>query len=271
MQAPLSEKINMSNASIRVWDLPTRIFHWLLAISVLVAYITGGERGTAFVVHVGAGHLILLLLLFRVLWGFIGSPHSRFADFVYSSRTTLAYLKDLARFRPTHFVGHNPLGGLMVLAMFLLLLAIIGTGLSSAAARGYQAGSSLIAAMGSGSRAMGDIHETLGSFIMVLAGIHVAAVLGHWLFARENLVRAMITGRKKLTADGVAIDRPYAGPLRMAAMAALIGLVAVGVFGRFDAALLMTRPTTPADVSGSTAIPPVAEEIDPGAAAEVPE
>jgi len=108
----------MSTKSVRVWDLPTRIFHWLLALSVLVAYVTGGERGTAFVIHVGAGHLILLLLFFRIVWGLIGSPYSRFADFVYSWQSIRNYLKDVVRLRPAHFVGHNPLGGLMVLAMF---------------------------------------------------------------------------------------------------------------------------------------------------------
>jgi cytochrome b len=252
----------MSNTSVRVWDLPTRVFHWLLALSVLVAYITGGERGMAFVIHVGAGHLIVLLLLFRILWGFIGSPHSRFADFVFSWRSIRNYLKDLARFKPSHFVGHNPLGGLMVLAMFLLLLAIIGTGLSNAAARGYQAGSPLIAAMGSGSRAMGDVHETLGSLIMILAGVHVAAVLGHWLLARENLVRAMITGRKRFAAGAAVIERPFAGPLRMGVMMVLVLGAALALFGQFDAATLMTRPAKPANEIGSSAAPAATADLD---------
>ncbi|MGH6880417.1 MAG: cytochrome b/b6 domain-containing protein, partial [Hypericibacter sp.] len=161
-----------------------------MALSVLLAYVTSGERGVMFTLHVGAGHFILLLLLFRILWGFIGSPHSRFADFLFSWRSILDYLKGLVRFKPAHFVGHNPLGGLMVLAMVLLLLAIVWTGLSAAAARGYQAGSPLIAVMGSGSRAMGYLHQVLGNLIMILAGVHVAAILGHWLLARENLVWA---------------------------------------------------------------------------------
>ena len=130
----------MPRTYVRVWDLPTRVFHWLLAISVLVAYVTSGERSTAFVIHVGAGHLILLLLLFRLLWGFIGSPHSRFADFLYSWRSIRNYLLGIARLRPAKFVGHNPLGGLMVFAMFLLLLVIIVTGLSAAAARDIKQG-----------------------------------------------------------------------------------------------------------------------------------
>jgi cytochrome b len=241
----------MSKTSIRVWDLPTRVFHWLLAISVLVAYITSGERGTAFVIHVGAGHLILLLLLFRLLWGFIGSPHSRFADFLYSWRSIRNYLVDIARLRPTHFVGHNPLGGLMVLAMFLLLLAIILTGLSSAAARGYQAGSPLIAAMGNGSRSWGEIHQTLGTLIMILAGVHVAAVLGHWLFARENLVRAMVTGRKRILTGTEMVERPFAGSLRMTAMIVLVLVGAVVLFGQFDVAILKTRPAKPISETGS--------------------
>lgn len=244
----------METKSLRVWDLPTRIFHWLLALSVLLGYVTGGESGIMFALHVGVGHFILLLLLFRILWGVIGSPYSRFADFVYSWRSIRDYLKSLTRFRPVHFAGHNPLGGLMVLAMLLLLLAIIGSGLSAAAARGYQAGSPLIAATGSGSRRMGDIHQILGNVIMILAGVHVAAVLGHWLLARENLVRAMITGRKKLAAMTAADDRPFAGRNRLAIMAALVLLAAIGLFGQFDPTTLATRPTKPvSEASGGNA------------------
>jgi cytochrome b len=241
------------SVSVRVWDLPTRVFHWLLALSVLAAYVTGGERGTFFVIHVGAGHLILLLLLFRLFWGFIGSPHSRFADFVFSWRSIGSYVKDLARFRHRHFVGHNPLGGLMVLAMLMLLLATVGTGLSGAAARGYQAGSLLIAAMGRGSRALGELHETLGNLVIILAGIHVAAVFGHWLLARENLVRAMITGRKRIPPGTRVEERPLAGPARTGAVLALVSVAALVIFSRFDATTLMTRPDKPASVAGDSA------------------
>ncbi|HWA46312.1 MAG TPA: cytochrome b/b6 domain-containing protein [Hypericibacter adhaerens] len=258
------------SVSVRVWDLPTRVFHWLLALSVLVAYVTGGERGTSFVIHVGAGHLILLLLLFRLVWGFIGSPHSRFGDFIFSARSIWNYVKGLARFRAGHFVGHNPLGGLMVLALLLLLLVIVGTGLSAAAARGYQAGSPLIAAMGSGSRAMGDLHETLGNLIIILAGIHVAAVLGHWLLARENLVRSMITGRKQLVPGTETKERPLASPARAGAVAVLVVLGALAVFSRFDAATLMTRPERPASEASDSANPSVADDSgdEPGETAD---
>lgn len=233
----------MSKISTPVWDLPTRVFHWLLAASVLVGYITGGERGTAFAVHVFVGHLIVLLILFRILWGFFGSPRSRFADFTYSWSKIRAYVRQMLRFRPGHYTGHNPLGGLMVLTMILVLVLLVVTGFAGAAARGYQAGSPLIAMMGAGSRAAGQLHELLGSLIMILAGIHVAAVFGHWLFTRDNLVRAMITGRKQLTATEAARERPLAGPVRVGAFALLVLLGAFGVMRGFDAQVLMSRPT----------------------------
>lgn len=232
----------MTTIPTPIWDLPTRVFHWLLAASVATAYVTGGERGTMFAIHVGAGHLIVVLLLVRILWGFIGSPRSRFADFLYSWRSIRSYTAQLFRLSPPRFIGHNPLGSLMVFAMIAVLIAAIGTGLAGAAARGYQAGSPLIAMMGSGSRAAGELHEMLGSLIMILAGIHVAAVFFGWLLTGNNLVRAMVTGRKGLPAAEAARERPLASPIRAITLAIVTVAIAVGVARGLDAQVLTTRP-----------------------------
>ncbi|MFZ5790867.1 MAG: cytochrome b/b6 domain-containing protein [Pseudomonadota bacterium] len=232
----------MTTISTPVWDLPTRLFHWLLAASVIVAYLTGEDEGTIFAVHVVAGHLVLLLLLVRIVWGFIGSPRSRFTDFTYSWHSIREYATQLLRFSPPRHTGHNPLGGLMVFAMVVLLAAVTWTGLASAAAKGYQAGSSLIAMMGAGSRAAGELHETLGSLIMVLAGIHVLAVFLHWLLTGDNIIRAMITGRKHLPAAEAAKERPLAGPARGIALAVFTAVAAIGVMRGFDWQALVTRP-----------------------------
>lgn len=232
----------MTTTSTPVWDLPTRLFHWLLAASVIVAYVTGEEEGATFAIHVVAGHLILLLLLVRIVWALIGSPRSRFADFTYSWHSIREYAVQLLRLSPPRHTGHNPLGGLMVFAMVVLLAAVTWTGLASAAAKGYQAGSSLIAMMGAGSRDAGELHEMLGSLIMILAGIHVAAVFLHWLLTGDNLIRAMVTGRKQLPAAEAAKERPLAGPVRGIALAVFTIVAATGVMRGFDLQALMTRP-----------------------------
>ena len=105
----------MSARAVLVWDLPTRVFHWLLVLGVAVSYLTGGEEGWLFVVHTASGYLIAVLLLVRVIWGVIGSPRSRFRDFVYGRRVVADYVRGLLALRPARHTGHNPLGGWMII------------------------------------------------------------------------------------------------------------------------------------------------------------
>ena len=118
-----------SNASVLVWDVPTRLFHWTLVFLVALAWVTGDAEGTMFAVHKLAGYGVAVLLAFRVIWGFAGSRHSRFSEFVRPWPEVLAHIKGMLSLRPARTLGHNPLGGWMALVLLLVLAAQVTTGL----------------------------------------------------------------------------------------------------------------------------------------------
>lgn len=181
---------------IKVWDLPVRLFHWLLACCFLVAYITEDDYMT---LHSYAGYTLVGLLLFRVIWGFAGSPHARFKDFAHSPKTIITYMTEVVRFKAERFVGHNPAGGAMVFA----LLASLGvTVLSGLVAYGVgQASGPLAGLMATAPFVIGktaeDVHEFFINFTLVLVLLHLAGVAIASIQHRENLVRSMLNGRKQ--------------------------------------------------------------------------
>ena len=171
----------MPAAEVIVWDPLVRIFHWSLVAAFFTAFVTGDEES---LVHEWAGWIVLGLIAFRLVWGFAGSRHARFRDFVSSPATVAAYLRDLFRGRARRYLGHNPAGG----AMILLLLATVGLAAVT--------GALMTTDWGWGSKALEETHEALANIAIVLVGIHIAGVLVSSLLHGENLVRAMITGRK---------------------------------------------------------------------------
>ena len=174
---------------IRVWDLPTRIFHWSLATSFVVAFATS-ESEKLRDIHVLAGYGMAGLIAFRILWGFVGGGHSRFADFLPTPAKVIGYLKSLLAGKPQHHVGHNPAGAV---AIFLLL----GFGIT-AAASGYATYNDF------GGHFMEELHEAAANGMMALVAVHLAGVVvSSWLH-RENLVKAMITGRKHIRNENPA-------------------------------------------------------------------
>ena len=183
--------MSIDTRSVRVWDLPTRIFHWSLASAFLVAFVTS-ESEKLRDIHVIAGYSLAGLIGFRILWGFVGGAHSRFADFLPTPGKVVDYLKSLLRGRPQHYVGHNPAGAV---AIFLLL----AFGLV-AATSGYAAYNEI------GGHFMEELHEAAANGMMALVIIHVAGVIvSSWLH-HENLVRAMITGWKRPGPDQVSVE-----------------------------------------------------------------
>jgi len=207
--------------SVPVWDAPTRLFHWLLATAVLLAYFVEPEHGWQFVLHVFAGCTALALVIFRLPWGFIGSAHSRFADFVRGFSAAAAYGRQLLRLRVPRHVGHNPLGGWMVVILLAAVAATAITGLFSAGRDG-EAGPFAPA----GGRGLSDWHEILGNLVIVLVVFHVCGVLVDILLTGENIVRSMFTGRKELDEAAAALERPLVSSRR--AVVPLIVAAAVG-------------------------------------------
>lgn len=210
--------------SVPVWDLPTRAFHWSLVVLVAVA-IVSAKLGRL-PVHMLAGEAILALLLFRLVWGLVGSQTARFSDFVRGPRAVLAYAAGF--FRPGKGVpvlGHNPLGGLMVIALLAALMMQAVSGLFTS--DDILVDGPLVAHASSATvKALSTLHRLVADAILVLAGVHVLAVLAYLLVKKENLIRPMITGRKPVP-DGVPVAEPKRMPtaVALAVLAAAAGLV----------------------------------------------
>lgn len=180
----------------RVWDPVVRIGHWTLVFTFFTAYFTEGEPP----LHLWAGYLLAAVILIRLLWGFVGTRHARFGDFVYTPARIAAYLRGLLRGRPEHFRGHNPAGGLMILLLLLSLALTAGSGMALYAAddhAGPLAG--LVAASESAEELWEEVHEFFGNLSLLLVIVHVAGAVVSSLLHRENLVKAMVTGRKAET------------------------------------------------------------------------
>lgn len=186
----------MTTHTTRVWDLPTRIFHWALFGLTIAMASTGLIGGNAMPWHFRCGYAVLSLLLFRLVWGVIGGRWSRFASFIYAPGTLLRYLKGLGS--PEHSVGHNPLGAGSVFALLFFLCAQVGTGLFS---------DDDIAASGPLSKyvsnalvsALTGYHKNVGKYILLaLVVLHIAAILFYQLKKRENLIGPMLHGDKSL-------------------------------------------------------------------------
>ena len=207
-----------NGTTIKVWDLGVRLFHWSLVALFVIAYLSGDDdEGATATLHAWAGYVIIGLLAFRILWGVVGSRYARFSDFVYSPASIIAYLKGLLAGHPKRYLGHNPAGGLMVIAMILTLSAVSWTGLKAYQAEGkgplVAADNPVISLAiptaiaddddegGAGGERKGDefweeAHEASVNVMLLLIVLHLAGVAASSLMHRENLVRAMVTGRK---------------------------------------------------------------------------
>ena len=184
--------------AVHVWDWPVRLFHWAVVVLVAVAVTTATIGGDAMVWHMRAGYCVLALVLFRIVWGFVGTRHARFSSFLRGPRTAAQYAKALARGTHLPSVGHNPLGGWSVIALLAVLLLQAVTGLGANDDVIYEG--PLVKHISSAlSSQLTALHHLNVWAIGILVGIHVAAVVGHLTLVRENLVRPMLTGRKHLS------------------------------------------------------------------------
>ncbi|NMM26529.1 MAG: cytochrome B [Glaciimonas sp.] len=172
-----------------VWDLPTRVFHWSLALSFLGAWLTS-ESEYWQLWHLSFGYSMALLIAFRLIWGVVGTRYARFSQFVGGPTAVLAYFRSWLQFRPAHYVGHNPAGALAILAIMALTLLLVASGYASYAEIGGDW--------------LSDVHSTLANLLMAIVVIHIVAVVLTSLAHKENLARAMLTG-KKIVAAGEEI------------------------------------------------------------------
>lgn len=176
-----------------VWDLPLRIFHWLLVLAFTVAYLTEEELLD---IHVWAGYLVFGLLLFRLVWGFIGNQYSRFSSFLCTPAASITYIKDVIALKPKRYLGHNPAGAAMIA---LLLLSLLITTVSGFAVYGADQGAGPLAGIiGSENEKIWEtVHELFANFTLALVLAHIAGVIIESVIHKESLAKAMVTGKKK--------------------------------------------------------------------------
>jgi cytochrome b len=182
--------------SVKVWDLPTRLFHWILVVLVVASFVTANVDGNLMTYHMLIGYGILVLVLFRLAWGITGGRQSRFGSFVRSPGTVARYTTDFIKGNSRSYLGHNPLGGWSIIAMLLTLLTQIGTGLF-ANDDIFTEGPFYPLVSKDVSDCLTDIHLVNRFILVFLLAVHVFAVF-YYLFAKhENLLKPMITGVKK--------------------------------------------------------------------------
>ncbi len=186
---------NESLTKVRVWDLPTRIFHWALAAGISGLAISGTVGGNAMVWHFRFGYAVLALLLFRILWGLVGGRWSRFGAFIYAPQSLIHYLK--GKGQPEHGVGHSPIGALSVFAMLGFLVLQVASGLVSDDEIAFAGPLSRFVTNATVSLAT-DYHANLGKWIILgLVVLHIGAIVVY-LLRKHNLVGAMLHGDKEL-------------------------------------------------------------------------
>lgn len=220
--------MNTLNDTVRVWDPIVRYGHWVLVVAFFTAYLTEDNFLT---LHVWAGYVVGVIVFIRLLWGFVGTKHARFVDFVRSPTETLRYLGDVRSARAKRYIGHNPAGGAMVIALLICLSGTVFSGLvvyaiekNAGPLAPWVADASAPASLATSSKGDGytdpdesrhddehedskfeefweEIHELLANLTLLLVGLHVAGVLYSSYAHKENLIRGMITGRKRRDAE----------------------------------------------------------------------
>ncbi|MEQ8345242.1 MAG: cytochrome b/b6 domain-containing protein [Sneathiellaceae bacterium] len=186
-----------ANRTVRIWDLPTRLFHWLLVLLLIVSWVSA--ENDAQDIHATSGYLLAGLLLFRLCWGLVGSRTSRFADFVRGPRSVLAYLASMGRGTAPRWHGHNPAGGVMVVVLLLAVAAQVGTGLFANDDILFE-GPLRQFVSDDLSATLTGLHHRIFNILLALAIVHVTAALLYWVAKRDNLILPMITGRANLPA-----------------------------------------------------------------------
>jgi cytochrome b len=202
----------MNREKVKVWDPLVRLFHWSLVIFFTLSYLTGEEESS---LHNNAGYIVLGLVAFRLIWGFVGTRYARFSDFIYGPGTTIDYARSLLVRKPIHYVGHNPLGGWMIVALLVSILITCWSGIEYIGSKGEGPlagyGVEVIttavadddeheykeAHHEEGDEFWEEIHEVFANLSVLLVVIHIIGVLVASRLHRENLVRAMITGYKE--------------------------------------------------------------------------
>lgn len=201
-----------------VWDLPVRLFHALLGLTFLAAFTIANvvdDDSALFSAHMLLGLVMAFMVVLRLVWGFVGTPHARFGDFLYGPRAVLTYLRGALRGRHVRHAGHNPGSSVAIILMLLLVLGLAATGIM----------------MSRGDDSLEDLHGVLAYALLTVVIVHIAGVLVHTILQRDNITRSMIDGRKQIEpAQAITSARPIVGIVFLL----LTGLWSWGLATGFD-------------------------------------
>lgn len=216
---------------VRVWDLPLRLFHWLLVATIALAFLSSDEGSPLNRWHILAGWLAGILIVFRLAWGFVGGEHSRFSDFVRPSQI-FEHLSGLAKGRIEPTLGHNPLGAIAVLLMLVLAALTVWTGAF-------------------GGESMEDLHEIVGWTLLAMVGVHILAVVIMSVLQHENLVRSMVSGTKPAERHPNARDARSPGAVAFVLAVIVVAGASIAIL-RYDPRAFTLRPTEGVEKAGDT-------------------
>lgn len=232
-----SNSSQMTPATVPVWDIGVRIFHWALLVAVFVAAMTGFFGSPdSLQFHLIAGISISLLVLFRLIWGFSGSTYARFRTFLFSPVKVRERIQEMRAGRHTRYIGHNPLGAWMIYALLGCLIFIVCTGTVVLGGVFKQGPLAFTTSFATG-RFVQEIHQILAFGLVGLIGLHLAGVAYETVFGKEKLISAMISGNKPAGSD---VPAPRFAPARP--IVALIAFVVLGMAGTAGVASFAGRP-----------------------------
>jgi cytochrome b len=215
-----------STRPVQVWDAAVRVFHWLLVALIAFMWWSGRQKGDWLNYHFYAGYTILTLLIFRIIWGFVGGTHARFADFIYGPGAIIAYLKTLPSRTAAKFAGHNPIGGWSVVLMILCVAVQAGTGLfANNEDYGFE-GPLVKLVSGATSNWLTGIHRVSINVLLALIAVHISAVVYYLVYKKENLIAPMFHGRKQLP-ESLAVAQRRIGGLGRALLVLAIAAAVV--------------------------------------------
>jgi cytochrome b len=190
----------VSAHSARIWDLPVRLFHWLLVLLVIFQFYSGNVGGNLMRWHMFSGYTILTLVIFRLGWGLAGSTTARFSHFLAGPRAALTFARRLLSRAPAPHAGHNPLGGWMIVALLLVLAVQAGSGLFANDDIATEGPLAVLVSKAT-SDGLTAVHHWTRNVLLLLIALHVCAVLYHWLVKKEDLIGGMFTGVRRLPSE----------------------------------------------------------------------
>ncbi len=232
-------KDKVSPQTVKVWDLPVRIFHWSLVFLFIAAYITNSLGSDYFIYHLWSGYALIVLVSFRIVWGLVGSYHARFNRFVKNPIATVRYALSVFKKTDKHYLGHNPLGGVMVVILLMAILIQAVTGLF-ANDEIFNLGPLYAYISDELSLQLTSLHRQLFYWILGAIALHILAVVLHVVLKRDNIIKAMFTGKKNVLPreENLQADDKTS----FSSSKTWLAIVIIVVLGALLAAVILTAP-----------------------------